>query len=249
MERLKPWLAVWVSALLGAVAGCALTLVAVRGDDALSTPAWQEAIAWQGWVGSIFGALVSAGVAFAVLFATLSHSRGQFEAEQRRAAAAEQDARRKQRTQSLLDRERFVAQMTAERDLAMEQLRLVAWGDLVAALREFIEFPTAERPLRELESRVVSAMIRWRLYTPASEEVVREGTRGVVNRVLGDAIGLAREERRTPDGARESAAGKRVRIEDSVERIVELQQMYETWHRGGASQDDAARWFEARAQR
>lgn len=167
-----PW---WVWLAIGLFCGVVPATLVIRGSDAFGSPALQEAVAWQGWVGSLIGALIGAAFAGLVAWVVLSRT---LAADSSRALIQEQSAR----------------------ELALGQKRIDAWADFMALIREFFWFPVGEDELVTLEMATTASFFRWSLYMAADEQDTVDG----VDAVLSAIIGSAREDARQARGTRAS---------------------------------------------
>lgn len=172
------------------------------------------AIALDGWVGAIVGAISSIVVAVVVLKTTLRHERHQF------------------REQLAQERNSFAEQAERERNLAIEQERIRSFADLAAELMH-AEERIGSLPVDDAFLPVVSAFHRWTLYIPEiDDEFVKGVNRGIgtVRETAQLAVRLAREHAENPDVVSARAVSVHFDARGGGEHIHWLIRNGREWH-------------------
>ncbi|MEE6295171.1 hypothetical protein [Georgenia wangjunii] len=253
--RSRPWWA-WllVGLVVGTLGGWLLKTSAAGAPSGPARPALQEAIAWQGWMGSALGALASLLVALLVLRVTLATESRRFEeqrtAEDKRFEQQRFDDSERARKQATAVRLQAVMDAKTERLRAWEMRRLEVWSDLIAQVREYLQVPVDTEALRALEQRATASLYQWRLCADDFDAALFRG----IEVALGDIIGAAhadaqqaREDRwGKPKSRREASATVRF---SRPEQIGEFVERGSALHSNDAtSRADAIAWFTALAK-
>jgi hypothetical protein len=244
---MKKW--PWWMFLAGTVCGAAIALLAVRGPEIRATPALQEAVAWQGWVGGAIGAASATAVALIVMRRSIRADQERFK-QQRKDSQEHLDrqlaAAQEQATQALRQavNEARKSARTARR-LAHEQRRIEAWADLMAEIREFFWFSIDPDDLTTLEKRVTASFFRWTLYMRGRDQLVVDGVDVVMSSVIAGARDDARRQRGENAHARAGLRQMMIRC-SSDDGIVDLVRYGSQLHRDGEAFEGAVAWFEAR---
>lgn len=202
-ESVPAWAWLLVGLVAGAFAGWGITLASIGTPMGPARPALREVIAWQGWVGSVLGAVASIGVALFVLFATLRFERARFEqqrkAEDERFERQRADEEKRFEEQRSADDKRSQAQLEQARDQARRDERrswrmkqMEVWSDFTTCMREYLRFPLEEERFRDLEHRSTAHLFQWLLFTGPKDDKVGRGVEAVVS----DIVGWAKKERR-----------------------------------------------------
>lgn len=134
----------WANLSVGGVTGAAVAVLLLRWTRIDHAAVWSADLALQGWGGAVIGAVASIGVAFWVLQRTLAHERRQ-----------------------------FAEQLSAERDLAREQRRSDAFGQLAASLMRIHD----RRPKADMYAAGADIGLqwnRWAMHCPTGDEYVSE---------------------------------------------------------------------------
>lgn len=191
---------------MGLIVGAVGTWLLLRRGDALHSPAWQAAIAWQGWVGAVVGAIASVLVAVWVLRVTIRHNH------------------------ALL-----VEEQAAQRSLALADRRLAAWAAFAVELRRFADMPVDFTAFRTAETSITTAYWTWRLTVEEADLEVAEGVERTLNACIMIAAQVSEETRelnRTTFSDDPTVAVSDSRTDMLIGHLM----MYgEAWHRGGAS--------------
>jgi hypothetical protein len=144
------------------------------------------------------------------------------------------------------ERKQFRKQLESERNLGIEQRRIEAFGDFVAEMNEYLEFPTDPDELRTIRRATDAALQRWMLYVQEEDDAVRTGVSerrsAIVARVSEVAERhratkqclTARLRRRTRERERTTDAGVRSALSD-------LAHWGRIWHSREGGRSDAAR--------
>lgn len=203
------------------VGGGAATFALQELSRSSARPALDESIAWQGWAGSMLGALTSVLVALYVLRVTVNTERERADAQAR------------------LDRDRFTEQIGHERRLAAESRLFTAWAEVLGALEDVKEVDASDPRPKAVKDMYATYWV-WVLHLePEQHDRFEDAMHNLLQSVLIRVpFALAEESMASSD------EDPRPRRRDLVRTIDKISVIGTAWHRSPARRGE----FEAKAE-
>jgi hypothetical protein len=167
-------------------------------------------VSLDGWLGAVLGSLASIATAVFVLRRTLKH-----------------------------EREQFLSQLEAERELAVWQRQLEAFGDLSAKATQLGFAPTKGAELLSATNALTASVRLWRMYAnegefPHAVEIIALHFERATWRARDEEYRSASAENRRPK--------ERVSVEGVFEMSMDLMLFGRLWHQEPARRAEAEAW-------